>query len=156
MNRLLSFLMVIILLLTASACSGKKPPEQIAVKSRNILSVLREMSKSYEQKKLDAFLSDVSNAYGDRESFAKSLTAVFSKYETIHFNIQYAKMIIMIEEKGRIKATFTWDGEWTAAGGTIVKDGGRVTLVFEPDNVKLASIEGKNPFLAQPGETPGK
>ncbi len=156
MNRLLSFLTVIILLLTASACSGKKPPEQTAVKSRNILSVLRAMSKSYEQKNLDAFLSDVSKAYSDRESFAKSLTTVFSKYETIHFNIQYAKMIIMIEDKGRIKATFTWDGEWTAAGGAIVKDGGRVALVFEPDSFKLASIEGKNPFLAQPGETPGK
>ncbi len=156
MCRLLSFLMVVMLLLCASSCSGKKPPEQTAVKSRNLLSVLREMSKSYEQKNLDAFLSDVSSAYRDRESFAKSLTAVFSKYETIHFNIQYAKMIIMIEEKGRIKATFTWDGEWTAAGGTIVKDGGRVTLVFEPDGFKLASIEGKNPFLAQPGETPGK
>ena len=156
MSRLLSFLTVVMLLLSASACSGKKPPEQTAVKSRNILSVLREMRKSYEQKNLDAFLSDVSSAYRDRESFAKSLTAVFSKYETIHFNIQYAKMIIMIEGKGRIRATFTWDGEWTAAGGTMVKDGGRVTLVFEPDSFKLASIEGKNPFLAQPGETPGK
>ncbi len=156
MNRLLPFFTVIILLLAASACGSKKPPQQTTVKTRNILSVLMEMSRSYEQKNIDAFLSDVSNTYHDRESFAKSLIAVFSKYETIHFNIQYAKMIIMIEERGRIKSTFTWDAEWASAGGTTVKDGGRVTLVFEPDSFKLASIEGKNPFLAQPGETPGK
>ncbi len=156
MNRLLSFPVVIVLLLAAFSCGGKKPPEQTAIKSRNILTVLREMNKSYEQKNLDAFLSDVSSAYRDRESFAKSLTAVFSKYETIHFNIQYARMIIMIQEKSQIKATFTWDGEWTATGGTMVKDGGRVTLVFEPDSFKLVSIDGKNPFLAQPGGAPGK
>ena len=155
MNRIASCFAVIILLITASACSAKKPIEQTAYKSKTILSVLRDMDKYYEKKDLDSFLSDVSASYDKREAFAKSLAAVFSKYETIHFNIQYAKMIILIDQASKMRATFTWDAEWTGAGGTSVKDGGRVTLVFEPGDFKLLSIEGKNPFLAQPGETPG-
>lgn len=155
MRRIIPVFFIVFLILAASACSSKKPPEQAAVRSKNILSVLRDLNKSYEKKDLDAFLSGVASPYSDREAFARSLAGVFSKYETIHFNIQYTKMLIMIEEKGTIKATFTWDGEWIATGGATVKDGGRVTFAFEPKNFKLISIEGKNPFLAQPGETPG-
>ncbi len=155
MNRLLSCFAVVILLITASACSAKKPIEQTAYKSKTILTALRDLSKYYEKKDLDSFMSEVSTSYGHRDAFAKSLAAVFSKYETIRFNIQYSKMVIMIEQTSKMKAIFTWDAEWTAAGGTSMKDGGRVTLVFEPGDFKLLAIDGKNPFLAQPGETPG-
>jgi hypothetical protein len=156
MNRILALIAVLSLLIVYPACSGKKPPEQAAVKSKSVLSVLRDMNKAYEQKDLDAFLSDVSASYPDRTSFAKSLAGVFAKYEVVHFNIQYAKMLIVIAEKGPARTTFTWDAEWLTSGGGTLKDGGRVTLVFEPGGFKLVSIEGKNPFLAQPGETPGK
>jgi hypothetical protein len=154
MNRIQSCLAVIILLITASACSAKKPIEQTAYKSKTMLSVLRDMDKYYEKKDLDSFMADVSNSFGDREAFSKSIATVFSKYESIHFNIQFAKMIILIDPASKMRVTFTWDAEWTAAGGTSVKDGGRVTLIFEPGDFKLISIDGKNPFLAQPGETP--
>jgi hypothetical protein len=144
------------MLVTFPACSGKKPPEQAAVKSKNVLSVLRGMNKAYEQKDLDAFMSDVSASFPDQAAFAKSLTGVFAKYETVHFNIQYARMLILIEDKGPIRTTFTWDAEWLSSKGGALKDGGRVTLVFDSGSFKLISIDGKNPFLAQPGETPGK
>jgi hypothetical protein len=156
MNRILALIAVFSMLIVFPACSGKKPPEQAAVKTKSVLSVLRGMNKAYEQKDLDAFMSDVSASYPDRASFAKSLAEVFVKYEAVHFNIQYAKMLIVIEEKGQTRTTFTWDAEWLTRGGGTLKDGGRVTLVFEPSDFKLVSIDGKNPFLAQPGETPGK
>jgi hypothetical protein len=155
MNRILSCFAALILLVTLSACSTKKPMEQTAYKSKTILSVLRDMANYYQQRDLDSFMSDVSQSYRGREAFAKSLATVFSKYDTIHFNVQYSKMIILIEQTRQMKVTFTWDAEWTAAGGASVKDGGRVALVFEPGDFKLISIDGKNPFLAQPGETPG-
>jgi ABC-type glutathione transport system ATPase component len=156
MNRIISLTIIFVMLIVFPACSGKKPLEQSAVRSKNVLAVLREMNASYEKKNLDAFLSDVSNDFTDRETFAKSLTSVFAKYDTVHFNVQYGKMVIMIGQKGEMKTTFTWNAEWLMAGGASVTDGGRVTLVFEPEHNKLVSIEGKNPFLAQPGETPGK
>jgi hypothetical protein len=155
MNRIQSCLVVIILLITTSACSAKKPIEQTAYKSKTVLTVLRDMDTYYEKKDLDSFMSDVSMSYRERDAFAKSLASVFSKYETIHFNIQFAKMIILIDQASKMRLTFTWDAEWIAAGGTNVKDGGRVTFIFEPGDFKLISIDGKNPFLAQPGETPG-
>jgi hypothetical protein len=155
MNRVLSLTFIFAIIITSSACSGKKPPEQASVKTKSVLSVLRGMNKAYEQKDLDTFLSDVSASFPGRASFAKSLAEVFAKYETAHFNIQYAKMLILIEDKGPVRTTFTWDAEWLTKGGGTLKDGGRVTLVFEPGSFKLVSIDGKNPFLAQPGETPG-
>jgi len=156
MRRLAFPLFVILLLVVTPACTAKKPVEQSYWKSKNILSIVRDMTKSYEQKDLDAFLSHVSNTYTDRNVFEKSLAGVFAKYETIHFTIQYTKMIVVLEEKGRIRTTFTWNAEWMAANGNALKDGSRVTLVFEPGDFKLLAVEGKNPYLALPGATPGK
>src|SRR5512144_2572550 len=98
MNRVLALAAVFALLIAAPACSGKKPPEQAAVKSKNVLSVVRSLNKSYEQKNLDAFLSDVSANFSGRTEFEKSRAGVFAKYDAIHFHIQYAKMLILIED----------------------------------------------------------
>jgi hypothetical protein len=156
MRRLLPLLLSIVFLMTLYSCSSKKLPEQAAIKGKSILTALREISRFYEKKDLDSFLSTLSDKYSDRDAFAKSLTEVFAKFETIHFNIQYTRMIILIKQDGQTAVTFTWDAEWQTAGGASVKDGSRVTLILEPKTNKLLSIEGKNPFLAQPGETPGK
>jgi len=147
MKRTLSFLVITAFLFTTGACSAKKTPEPAAIQGKNILSVLKDMSRSYEQKSLNSFMSDVSSDYGDRAAFSDSLTSIFAKYETIHFNIQYTKMVIMVKEGGQTRASFNWDAEWLAAGGTSQKNGGRVTLVFDPGSFKLVAIDGKNPFV---------
>jgi hypothetical protein len=144
------------LLCTTSACSAKKTPEQTAIKSKNILTALRDIDKAYEKKDLSSFMDNVAPGFQDRESLSKSLAAVFLKNETIRFNIQYTKMLIVVEEKGPIKATFNWDGEWLAVGGTTQKNGGRVTLIFDPGSFKLMSIDGKDPFVPLPVVMPGK
>jgi hypothetical protein len=156
MKHILIFTLASLLLIASTSCSGKKAPEQTAVKSKNVLAALRDLSRAYEKKDLAAFMSGVAPAHKDRDALAKSVGEVFAKYETIHFNIQYTRMLIMVEEKGATKAAFNWDGEWIATGGALLKNGGRVTLVFEPGSVKLVSIDGKNPFVPQPGEMPGK
>jgi hypothetical protein len=101
-------------------------------------------------------MANVAPGYKDREALSSSLASVFSKNETIRFNIQYTKMLIMVEEKGPIRTTFNWDGEWHAVGGATQKNGGRVTLVFDPGSFKLVSIDGKDPFVPLPVEQPGK
>ncbi len=156
MKRLFTLLAITALLFTTSACSAKKTPDQSAVKGRNILAVLKTMRSAYEKKDLSSFMDNVAPGYQDREAYSKSLADVFLKNETIHFNLQYTKMHITVEEKGAIKATFNWDGEWIAVGGTTQKNGGRVTLVFGPGSSKLMSIEGKDPFVPLPVEMPGK
>jgi predicted small lipoprotein YifL len=156
MKRLFALLSIAALLFTTAACSEKKPPEPAAIKGKNVLSTLRDMRSAYEKKDLSSFMDNVAPGYPDREALSRSLAAVFAKNETIRFNIQYTKMLIMVEDKGPIKTTFNWDGEWLAVGGTTQKNGGRVTLVFDPASFKLTSIDGKNPFVPQPVETPGK
>jgi hypothetical protein len=154
MNRTLSLLVITMLVFFAAACSDKKPPDPAAIQGKNVLSVLRAMSQFYETKNLNAFMSDVSANYRDRAAFSSSIAAVFSKYQTIHFNIQYTKMLIMTKEGGQIRTSFNWDAEWLGAKGTSQKNGGRVTLVFEPGKFKLVAIDGKNPFV--PVENQGK
>ncbi len=157
MKQLLSLLAIIaLLIITTSACSSKKTPDQSSIKTKNILSALRDIGKAYEKKDLSSFMDNVAPGYQDREALSSALAAVFLKNETIRFNIQYTKMLIMVQEKGPIKATLNWDGEWLAVGGTTQKNGGRVTLVFDPGSFKLMSIDGKNPFVPLPVELPGK
>ena len=154
MNRILSFIVITTLLLATGACSGKKQPEQATVKTKSALSALRSMVGAYEKKDLPVFMADVANNYQDRKAFSGSLSAIFSKYESIRLNIQYTKMIILVQENGQVKASFNWDGEWLA-NGTTQKNSGRATLVFEGGGFKLLSIDGKNPFIPQQGEMPG-
>ena len=156
MSRIASLVMIIAFLITASACGGKKPLEPSTVRTQNVISAIRDLGRSYEQKDPSSFMGAVASTYPDREQFSKSLSEVFAKYESIRFNIQYTKMIIMVEEKGMIKSSFNWDAEWRTPGGAVSKNGGRVTMSFDPGSFKLVSIDTKNPFLPQQGETPGK
>ena len=147
MDRILVLIITATLLLASVACSEKKLPAVAATKSKNMLTVLRELDDAYRKKDLAHFMAQVAPLYPDREALASSLTTVFSKFETVSLNIQYTKMLIMIEEKGTVRTTFNWEGAWQKAGGDVQKDGSRATLVFAPGDFKLLAIEGKNPFL---------
>lgn len=155
MNRILSLIALTALLFTF-ACAAEKLPDPSAVESKNVLSELRDMRRAYERKDRGAVMAEVSESYKDRQDFSTALSAIFAKYETVRLNIQYTKMVITIGEKGIAKATFNWDGEWLANGGMQQKDGGRVTMTFEAGTLKLVAIDGKNPFVPQPGDTAGK
>lgn len=156
MSRILFFLLALSLLFTAAACSAKKPPEQSAIQGNKVLSTLQDMSRTYEKKDLSGFIAQIANSYKDRQAFVKSLESIFAKYETVRFTIQYTKMLITVEYKDMTKAAFNWDSEWQTAGGSVQKNSGRSTFVFDPRETKLVSIDGKNPFIPQPTETPGK
>jgi hypothetical protein len=156
MYRILSGCIAILLLAGVFGCSEKKVPDASAVKSRNVLTALRGLASSYEKRDQKGFLSGVANDFSDRTAFEKRLADVFAKYDSIKFNIQFTKMDILIDLQGKSRTEFTWDAEWHGSDGSTMKDGGRAVLVFEPAHSALVSIEGRNPFLAQPGEAPGK
>lgn len=156
MNRILSFFLTTLLLCTFSACSGKKPLEPAGLQGKNIISVLNDITRAYEKKELEAFMSNVSDGYKNREDLAQALSAVFTKYDSIRFNVQHAKMLILTQENGQTKASCNWDAEWLAPGGTSQKSGGRVTFVFDAKKFKLNAIEGKNPFIPAEGQGSAK
>jgi hypothetical protein len=103
----------------------------------------------YGKKNHSGFMSLVSDKYPERQAFAASLESAFSRYQTVQFTVQFTKMFVTVEEGGMTKAAFNWDGSWESPGGNMVRNSGRATFVFESKSAKLASIEGKNPFIPQ-------
>ncbi|HXY54098.1 MAG TPA: hypothetical protein VEM40_05430 [Nitrospirota bacterium] len=151
MDRTLSCLFISLLILTGAACSGaKKPLGQSAIQSNKVLASLQDMSRAFEKKEPSAFMGKIANAYKDRQAFAASIESVLAKYDTVRFTIQYTKMLITVEEHGMTKVAFNWDSEWRTAGGSVQKNSGRSTFVFDPREATLVSIDGKNPFIPQP------
>ena len=157
MRRILFVLLLLALLLTVAACGGaKKPPDQSALQGNKVILALQDMSRAYEKKDLSAFMGQIASSYKDRQAFVTSLESTFVKYETVRFTIQYTKMLITVEYKDVTKAAFNWDSEWQTAGGSVQKNSGRSTFVFDPRETRLVFIDGKNPFIPQPVETPVK
>ena len=146
MNRTLSALIVSCLLLTLSACATA-PPKQAALQGESVLTAMRGLTRAYESKDIDLFLEKISPPYAEKQSLMQTTAMVFSKYQTIRLKVHYTKMLIMAEDRGNIKATFTWEGEWQTSGGKTHKDGARTTFVFDPKEYKLLAVEGKNPFV---------
>ncbi len=151
MKHLLTAFVIIFFTVILSACSTV-PLGSAGLQGESTLSAVRELTGAYENRNLDSFMDKISTAYPDREGLGKSVEKIFSTYQTIRFKLHFTKILVMVQDKGNIKATFTWEGEWQTTGGRIVKDGARVTLVFDPGTYKLLAIDGKNMFL--PSENP--
>ena len=151
MQRLFAILSALIIVILTASC-GKAPLGKVGLQGESVLSAVRDLTSAYERRDLDAFMDKVATAYPDREGFQRAVEKIFSTYQTIRFKLHYNKMLVVIQDKGNIKATFTWEGEWKTSGGRIVKDGARVTLVFDPGSYKLRGMEGTNLFV--PSESP--
>jgi hypothetical protein len=156
MKRFIALTAIAILLAAASACGTAKPPTAQAAQGNRVIATLEDLSSLYGKKDLERFMGLVHADFKDRQAFAASIKAVFSSYETVQFTVQYTKMLITIDDKGTTRATFNWDSGWETAGGSILKNGGRVVFVFDPRQAKLTAIEGKSPFIPQAIEPPGK
>jgi hypothetical protein len=150
MKRSFTAVIALFLALMISSC-GKVALGPVGLQSEKILSAMRELKGAYEQRDIDAFMDKVSTAYPDREGFKRKVETIFSTYQNIRLKLHDNKMFILIQDKGNIKATFTWEGEWKTSGGRIVKDGARVTLVLDPGVYKLLNIEGTNLFVPSEG-----
>lgn len=145
MKRTTVIFSMLLLIFFSTACS-KKPPQPPAIIGEGLLTSLRSIAAAYEKKDIEAFMAGVSKDFAERDILRRSLTGVFAQYDSIRFSIQHTKMLIMIDEKTGPKISFTWDAEWRK-GARILKDGGRVTFVFDKKGELLKSIEGKNPFV---------
>lgn len=136
-------------LLAASAACSKKPLTGAALQGESTLSMLRALSAAYETKNSTSFMSHIDERFKDRASLEKELEKIFTTYQSIRFAVQPLKMLVVVEQRGPVRTTFNWEGEWQTAGGRVVKDGGRVTFELDPATYRLIAIDGRNPFLVQ-------
>jgi hypothetical protein len=146
MQRLFTIMSALIIVVLIASC-GKVALGPVGLQSEKILSAVRDLKGAYERRDIDAFMDKVSSAYPDRENFQRTVEKIFSTYQSIRFKLHDNKMFVIIPDKGNVKATFTWEGEWKTAGGRIVKDGARITLVLDPGAYRLLGIEGTNMFV---------
>lgn len=145
MQRIFLIFPLLSLIVFSAACS-KKPPQPPALIGGEVLSSLRSIAAAYEKKDLDVFMSGISRDFAERNQLRRSLSGVMGRYDSIRFSIQYTKMLVMTDEKTGTKVSFTWDAEWRRGSKTL-KDGGRVTFVFDNKGELLKAIEGRNPFI---------
>jgi hypothetical protein len=155
MKHSFSTIIVFILALMMSSCSTV-PLGKAGLQGEGTLGAIRDLTGAYERRDLDASMEKVAPAYPEREAFQTSVEKVFTTYQTIHLKLHFTKILVMVQEKGNIKATFTWEGEWQTTGGKIVKDGARVTLVLDPGTYKLLGIDGKNLFIPSDSPAPAR
>lgn len=155
MKRMLNILLIAVLAITASSCA-KDPLKQAGLQGKHSFAVVRDLNSAYERKDLDAFMEQVAPAYPERDGLRESVENVFLAYQTIKQKIYTNRMQITVQQKGNIKAVFTWEGEWRTQGGKIVKDGARSTLILDKSSYKLIGIEGKNPFLVTEAPAPAR
>jgi hypothetical protein len=155
MNRPFTAVIVLILALILSSCSTV-PLGKAGIQGESTLAAVRDLTGAYERRELEAFMEKVAPAYPEREAFRTSVEKIFSTYQTIRFKLHFTKILVMVQDKGNIKATFTWEGEWQTTGGKIVKDGARVTLILDPGTYKLLSIDGKNMFIPSDSPSPAR
>lgn len=149
MNRLLFALAAAVILCSAPACSSTPPPSPAGVEGNKIISALRDLSGMYKEKNHSGFMSMISGRYPEREAFAGAIRSVFTRYQTVQFTVQSTKMFITVEDRGASRASFNWESSWESPGGSILRNSGRATFVFEAKEAKLISIDGKNPFIPQ-------
>ncbi len=147
-NRLLSVLAVVIFV-SATACSSTPPPTPAGIEGNKTVEALRDLSNMYGKKNYAGFMSMISDRYPERKAFAASIESIFSGYQAVQFTIQFTKMFITVEDRGATKASFNWESSWEKPGGSILRNSGRATFVFESNEAKLVAIDGKNPFIPQ-------
>ena len=155
MNRSFAAAIALFLALAISSCATT-PLGKAGIQADSTLTAIRGLIGAYERRDIDAFMEKVATAYPDRAAFQTSVEKIFTTYQTIRFKLHFTKILVMVQEKGNIKATFTWEGEWQTTGGRIVKDGARVTLVFDPGTYKLLGIDGKNMFIPSDNPAPAR
>jgi hypothetical protein len=155
MNRSFTAVITLCLALMLSSCSTV-PLGKAGLQGEGALAAIRDLTGAYERRDLDAFMEKIAPAYPEREAFRTSVEKIFSTYQIIRFKLHFTKILVMVQEKGNIKATFTWEGEWQTTGGRIVKDGARVTLVLDPNTYKLVAIDGKNMFIPSDSPAPAR
>jgi len=153
MNRSFTTVIVLFLVMMLSACSTV-PLGKAGLQGERTLAAIRDLTGAYERRDLDAFMEKVAPAYPEREAFRTSVEKVFAAYQTIHFKLHFTKILVFVQDKGNIKATFTWEGEWRTTGGRIVKDGARVTLVLDPGTHQKGRSHRSIPDAWQQGLQP--
>lgn len=153
-NAALSILCV--LFLFASCGGGKAPAPPEALSGGTVLKALENLERSYSRRDVNDVLAGISPRFADREGLVTALKTVFARYDSAVLRFQRPKMLVVVPDRGDLKVTVTWEGEWRTAGGDRLKDGGRVTLLLDPASVQLTGIDGRSFFVPVQKQLPDR
>lgn len=156
MRRIQSLLSILIVLLFAVSCGEKTPPPPESLMGKKMLGAVQDLQRSYSAKDLEGVMDRVAPRFADRDGLVRTLKAVFAKYDTVSLAFQETKMLVEVPDRGDVRITLNWQGEWRTAGGDRLKDGARVTLLMDRATGQLAGIDGRSFFVPVQKQLPAR
>src|SRR5512139_3079855 len=83
------------LTILVAACATT-PLGKAGLQGETTLAAVRDLTSSYEQRNINAFMDKVSTAYPERDELRRSVERIFSLYQAIRFKVHYTKMIVLV------------------------------------------------------------
>jgi hypothetical protein len=128
--------LLLVLLLGLSGCAGDRvKPSEDSMIARNALESVNAIMDAYTRKEEAVIREKAVAPLSD--DIVRMLT--FDRAE-LSFNARFIHITA-----SQVSVKLNWQGRWTA-GGDELQDRGSGTLVLDRDTMRLAKVEGDNPF----------
>ncbi|MBI5196848.1 MAG: hypothetical protein HZA10_11100 [Nitrospirae bacterium] len=136
------YFLLIIIFLTAYGCGGKDKvkPSADSQTAQEVIRITNAIKSAYEQKDTSALREYLLPEFADE--IKKEL--FFEKA-----GLDFTSRMVRITDSS-VMVTINWQGDWKIKGKT-VKNLGSSVFIYQVMTMKLAAIDGDNPFIV-----PGK
>ncbi|MBI4709977.1 MAG: hypothetical protein HY806_06845 [Nitrospirae bacterium] len=132
------YFLLIIIFLTAYGCGGndKVKPSADSQTAQEVIRITNAIKTAYEQKDIDALREYLFPEFADE-----------IKKELLFENagLEFTTRMVRITDSS-VMVTLNWQGTWEIKGKT-QKNLGSSVFIYQVMTMKLAAIDGDNPFL---------
>jgi hypothetical protein len=132
------YFLLIIIFLTAYACGGKDKvkPSADSQTAQEVIRITNAIKTAYEQKDTDALREHLLPEFADeikKELFFENA------------GLEFTTRMVRITDSS-VMVTLNWQGTWKIKG-KIQKNLGSSVFIYQVITMKLAAIDGDNPFI---------
>ena len=132
------YFLLIIISLTAYACSGKDKvkPSADSMTTQEVIRITNVIKTAYEQKDIDVLREHLLPEFADeikKELFFENA------------GLDFTTRMVRITDSS-VMVTLNWQGTWKIKGKT-QKNLGSSVFIYQVMTMKLAAIDGDNPFI---------
>jgi len=129
-----------------SGCAGDpQTASPVSLEVGTLQGLLKQLSRAYEKKSRDDFLSALNPASELRRFFEKQLEQDFAHFSEVDLSMFIER--VEVQEK-QVLMTVRWKGSWKVGPGSTRKQRGKSLFLWSPrKDPKLLEILGRSPFV---------